>query len=345
MSAYKKAGVDIKKADEFVKDIKSLTHRHNVGTLKSHSGYGCLYQVPKGYSNPVIVTSADGVGTKILLALDSHDPSESIFNIGIDLVAMCVNDLLCEKAIPVQFLDYYATNNIGDNSLSLIKGIIRGCDIAGCGLIGGETAEMPGLYREEDFDVAGFAVGIADGDNLFNPGDINQGDIVFGLPSSGFHSNGFSLIRQVLATNTHGRNLIDLLLQPTKIYVDDILTLSNWNIPVKGIAHITGGGWYRNIARILPNDKRVVLKSTYNNDIFDWVQQAGQLSTFEMYNTFNCGIGMMIIVEDRYRANVKTLLPSSVELGIVLQKTDNDEQVNICHGKQVNKIDYSLVIR
>lgn len=347
MSAYKNAGVDIEKADEFVHNIKLLDRVQNKGTLKSHSGYGCLYQVPKTYENPVIVTSTDGVGTKLLLALEQDDAGEAIFNIGIDLVAMCVNDLLCENATPVQFLDYYATNSIGDNSLSLLKGIVRGCNIAECELVGGETAEMPGLYCENEFDVAGFAMGLADGNSLFNPEDIKQDDVVFGLPSSGFHSNGFSLIRQILSTNAHSQHLVDLMLEPTRIYVNDFLALSKWKTPLKGIAHITGGGWYRNIARILPKDKKVVLESTYNNDIFDWVQQAGNISTYEMYNTFNCGIGLMFIVDNQYIDVIKNLLPYSIQLGTVQQKNENNEAVEIWHGttKNIKKTNYSLVIR
>ncbi len=300
--SYRDAGVDIDAGDSLVERIKPLARR----TLRPEvvagiGGFGALVELPQRYRHPVLVSGTDGVGTKLKLAfaLGRHD------TIGIDLVAMSVNDILVQGAEPLFFLDYYACGRLDlDVAEQVVAGIARGCELAGCALIGGETAEMPGMYPIGEYDLAGFAVGVAERDRLITGADIRAGDVLLGLASSGPHSNGYSLIRKIvevtgadLAADFHGRSLGEVLLEPTRIYVKPLLALLE-SLPVKGIAHITGGGLIGNIPRILPEGlaARLDAQAWTWPAVFRWLQEAGGVALPEMYRTFNCGIGMVVVV-------------------------------------------------
>jgi phosphoribosylformylglycinamidine cyclo-ligase len=298
---YREAGVDIDAGDELVERIKphvKRTMRREV--LGGLGGFGALVEVPLDrYRKPVLVSGTDGVGTKLRLAIDTgrHD------TVGIDLVAMCVNDVVVQGAEPLFFLDYFATGKldvgVGER---LIAGIADGCVQAGCALVGGETAEMPGMYHGEDYDLAGFCVGIVEKDAIIDGSATRAGDVVLGLPSSGPHSNGFSLIRKILQVSgadlkapLDGASLVDRLMAPTRIYVQPLLELIA-QVPVHGLSHITGGGLVENIPRVIPEGLEVVLerKSWRREAVFDWLQRQGQVADAEMYRVFNCGIGMTV---------------------------------------------------
>ena len=298
---YREAGVDIDAGDELVERIKphvKRTMRREV--LGGLGGFGALVEVPLDrYRKPVLVSGTDGVGTKLRLAIDTgrHD------TVGIDLVAMCVNDVVVQGAEPLFFLDYFATGKldvgVGER---LIAGIVDGCVQAGCALVGGETAEMPGMYHGEDYDLAGFCVGIVEKDAIIDGSATRAGDVVLGLPSSGPHSNGFSLIRKILQVSgadlkvpLDGASLVDRLMAPTRIYVKPLLELIA-QVPVHGLSHITGGGLVENIPRVVPGGLEVVLerKSWRREAVFDWLQRQGQVADAEMYRVFNCGIGMTV---------------------------------------------------
>ena len=300
---YRDAGVDIDAGDELVERIKPHVRRSmRSEVLCGIGGFGALVEVPLNrYRKPVLVSGTDGVGTKLRLAIDTgiHD------TVGVDLVAMCVNDVLVQGAEPLFFLDYFATGKL-DVAVAerVIRGIVEGCVEAGCALVGGETAEMPGMYHGEDYDLAGFCVGIVEKDAIIDGSLTRDGDAVIGLSSSGPHSNGFSLIRRVLQlaapdlqTRLEGVSLIDRLMAPTRIYVKPLLQLIR-EVPVHGLAHITGGGLVDNIPRVLPDGLEVVLerKSWPRQPIFDWLQENGNISDSEMLRVFNCGIGMTIQV-------------------------------------------------
>ncbi len=299
---YRDAGVDIDAGDELVERIKphvARTHRSEV--LAGVGGFGALVELPAGYRRPVLVSGTDGVGTKLRLAIDTgrHD------TIGIDLVAMCVNDVLVQGAEPLFFLDYYASGKLQVSvAEAVVRGIAAGCTEAGCALVGGETAEMPGLYHGEDYDLAGFCVGVVEKDAIIDGRATRAGDAIIGLPSSGAHSNGYSLIRKLIAasgadryTTLEGRTLFDRLLAPTRIYVKPLLALTR-TLPVRALAHITGGGLTDNIPRVLPDGLEAVLKRRNwpEDPLFDWLQRTGNIDPAEMYRTFNCGIGMVVIV-------------------------------------------------
>jgi len=301
---YREAGVDIDAGEELVERIKPHVKRSmRREVLGGIGGFGALVEVPLDrYRKPVLVSGTDGVGTKLRLAIDTrrHD------TVGIDLVAMCVNDVVVQGAEPLFFLDYFATGKldvgVGER---LIAGIVDGCVQAGCALVGGETAEMPGMYHGEDYDLAGFCVGIVEKDAIIDGSATRAGDVVLGLPSSGPHSNGFSLIRKILQvsgaaleTSVDGLNLIDRLMAPTRIYVKPLLRLIA-ELPVHGLSHITGGGLVENIPRVLPDGLEVVLerKAWRREAVFDWLQRQGQVADAEMYRVFNCGIGMTIHLE------------------------------------------------
>ena len=301
---YREAGVDIDAGEELVERIKPHVKRSmRREVLGGIGGFGALVEVPLDrYRKPVLVSGTDGVGTKLRLAIDTrrHD------TVGIDLVAMCVNDVVVQGAEPLFFLDYFATGKldvgVGER---LIAGIVDGCVQAGCALVGGETAEMPGMYHGEDYDLAGFCVGIVEKDAIIDGSATRAGDVVLGLPSSGPHSNGFSLIRKILQvsgaaleTSVDGVNLIDRLMAPTRIYVKPLLRLIA-ELPVHGLAHITGGGLVENIPRVVPDGLEVVLerKAWRREAVFDWLQRQGQVAEAEMYRVFNCGIGMTIHLE------------------------------------------------
>jgi phosphoribosylformylglycinamidine cyclo-ligase len=298
---YREAGVDIDAGEELVERIKPHVRRSmRREVLGGIGGFGALVEVPLDrYRRPVLVSGTDGVGTKLRLAIDTrrHD------TVGIDLVAMCVNDVVVQGAEPLFFLDYFATGKldvgVGER---LIAGIVEGCVQAGCALVGGETAEMPGMYHGEDYDLAGFCVGIVEKDSIIDGSVTRAGDVVLGLPSSGPHSNGFSLIRKILAVAgadlnapLDGATLLDRLMAPPRIYVKPVLGLVA-QLPVHGLAHITGGGLVENIPRVVPDGLEVVLerKSWRRDPVFDWLQRHGQVADAEMYRVFNCGIGMTI---------------------------------------------------
>jgi phosphoribosylformylglycinamidine cyclo-ligase len=300
---YRDAGVDIDAGDELVERIKPLVKRTmRKEVLAGIGGFGALVEVPLDrYRRPVLVSGTDGVGTKLRLAIDTgrHD------KIGIDLVAMCANDVVVSGAEPLFFLDYYATGKLRvDVAESVIRGIAEGCLQAGAALVGGETAEMPGMYHGDDYDLAGFCVGVVERDAIIDGTKTTAGDVVIGLASSGPHSNGYSLIRKLIAvagandkTQVDGKTLFDRLLTPTRIYVKSLLALAK-QVNVKGFAHITGGGLTDNIPRVLPDGLEVVLqrKRWAHDPVFAWLAAAGKIAPAEMYRTFNCGIGMIVVV-------------------------------------------------
>jgi phosphoribosylformylglycinamidine cyclo-ligase len=298
---YRDAGVDIDAGEELVERIKPHVKRSmRREVLGGIGGFGALVEVPLDrYRKPVLVSGTDGVGTKLRLAIDTHRHD----TVGIDLVAMCVNDVVVQGAEPLFFLDYFATGKldvgVGER---LIAGIVEGCVQAGCALVGGETAEMPGMYHGEDYDLAGFCVGVVEKDAIIDGSATRAGDVVIGLPSSGPHSNGFSMIRKILQVtgadldaSLDGVTLVDRLMAPTRIYVKPLLRLIA-ELPVHGLSHITGGGLVENIPRVLPDGLEVVLerKSWRRETVFDWLQRKGQVADAEMYRVFNCGIGMTI---------------------------------------------------
>ena len=302
--SYKDAGVDIDAGDALVERIKPFakqTLRPEV--LAGIGGFGALVEIPKKYREPVLVSGTDGVGTKLKLAfrLARHD------TVGIDLVAMSVNDVLVQGAEPLFFLDYFACGKLDvDVAADVVKGIAAGCELAGCALIGGETAEMPGMYPDGEYDLAGFCVGVVEKSRVIDGRSIAPGDAVLGLASSGAHSNGYSLVRRILdRANTDlsapfdGRTLGEAILAPTRIYVKPVLALMQ-RVQVKGLAHITGGGLVENVPRVLADDVRAVLeKSAWPRpSLFDWLQREGNVAEAEMHRVFNCGIGMVIVVAD-----------------------------------------------
>jgi len=303
---YKDAGVDIDAGNRFVEMIKPLvkaTSRPEVMT--DIGGFGGLFSLNNDkYKNPALVASTDGVGTKLKLAfqLDRHD------TVGIDLVAMCVNDIIVQGAEPLFFLDYLATGKLSpEKSVEILKGISEGCQQAGCALLGGETAEMPGMYTDGEYDLAGFTVGVVDRDNVIDGSSITKGDKIIGIASSGLHSNGYSLARKIIVETMQlpldqvaegfDRPLGEVLLTPTKIYVKSILNLIR-NFSIKGVAHITGGGLLENLPRTLPKYcKALIAKDSWEKPpIFELLREAGQIEEAEMYRTFNYGIGMVIVV-------------------------------------------------
>ena len=296
---YQDSGVDITKGNELIDEIKPIakkTFRDEVVT--GLGGFGALFELPLGkYKNPVLVSGTDGVGTKLKVAemLNKHD------TIGIDLVAMCVNDLIVQGAEPLFFLDYYATGKL-DNSIakSVIEGIAEGCIQSGCALIGGETAEMPGLYSGSDYDLAGFCVGIVEKDKVIDGSSVAAGDHLVAIGSSGPHSNGYSLIRKVLEKSSADDEVLNRLIEPTRIYVKSILSLiSKFNI--KAISHITGGGLIENIPRVLPKNlaANIDAMSWSMPDVFQWLQTNGKIEQKEMYRVFNCGVGMVLAVSKK----------------------------------------------
>jgi phosphoribosylformylglycinamidine cyclo-ligase len=300
--SYRDAGVDIDAGDQLVENIKPFAKRTlRPEVLNGIGGFGALVEVSKKFKNPVLVSGTDGVGTKLKLAfqLNKHD------TVGIDLVAMSVNDILVQGAEPLFFLDYFACGKLDVAvATKVIKGIATGCEQAGCALIGGETAEMPGMYAEGEYDLAGFAVGVVEKEKIIDGRKIVRGDVVLGLASSGTHSNGYSLIRKIieranpdLATDFDGRPLGDVLLTPTRIYVKPLLKLMQ-TLPVKGMAHITGGGLLENVPRVLPSSVTAALdKSAWTMPpLFRWLQEHGSVAEQEMHRVFNCGIGMVVVV-------------------------------------------------
>jgi len=300
--SYRDAGVDIDAGDALVERIKPYAKRTlRPEVLGGIGGFGALFEISKKYREPVLVSGTDGVGTKLKLAfrLARHD------TVGIDLVAMSVNDILVSGAEPLFFLDYFACGKLDVAvAADVIKGIALGCEQAGCALIGGETAEMPSMYPEGEYDLAGFAVGAVEKSEIIDGSSIAPGDVVLGLASSGAHSNGYSLVRKILDrakpdldAEFDGRSLADALIAPTRIYVKPMLALMK-RVKVKGIAHITGGGIVENVPRVLPDPVRAVIekKSWPRPKLFDWLQREGKVAEDEMHRVFNCGIGMVVVV-------------------------------------------------
>jgi phosphoribosylformylglycinamidine cyclo-ligase len=316
---YKDAGVDIDAGNALVERIKHVARRtKRPEVLAGLGGFGSLFELPKGYEEPVLVAGTDGVGTKLKLAMDlgKHD------TIGIDLVAMCVNDLIVGGAEPLFFLDYYATGKLSvDVAAQVVEGIGAGCELSGCALVGGETAEMPGMYDGEDYDLAGFCVGIVEKSQILDGANVSAGDRLLGLASSGPHSNGYSLIRKIIdvtgasLTDTFGSSTLgEQLLEPTRIYVKSVLALLK-NTPVSALSHITGGGLLENLPRVLPEHTKAIIdtQSWQMPDIFKWLQKGGQIDTSEMYRTLNCGVGMVVAIPENCVPEAKKLLEAHGE--------------------------------
>ena len=335
--SYRDAGVDIDEGDALVEAIKPFAKRTlRPEVLAGIGGFGALMEIPKKYRQPVLVSGTDGVGTKLMLAfaLGRHD------TVGIDLVAMSVNDVLVQGAEPLFFLDYFACGKLQTAvATDVIKGIARGCEFAGCALIGGETAEMPGMYPEGEYDLAGFCVGVVEKDRIINGRLIAPGDAVLGLASSGLHSNGFSLVRKIierarpdLRADFHGRTLADTLMEPTRIYVKPVLALMQ-ALQVKGLAHITGGGITGNVPRMLPEGTRAVIdaKSWPRPPLFDWLKKGGGVAEDEMHRVFNCGIGMTIVVAAEHATKASKILSDAGEvvwtIGRIEKHTDGPQTI------------------
>lgn len=317
--SYRSSGVDIDAGNRLVEKIKPFARRTmRPEALGGIGGFGALFEIPGKYRQPVLVSGTDGVGTKLKLAFQYARHA----TIGIDLVAMSVNDILVQGAEPLFFLDYFACGKLDvEIATQVIQGIARGCEDAGCALIGGETAEMPGMYPEGEYDLAGFAVGVVEKDQIIDGSSIRENDIVLGIASSGPHSNGFSLIRKILDLNTvqpdtrlGEARLIDTLLTPTRIYVKSLLTLMA-ELPVKGLAHITGGGLLENIPRVLPDSTMAHIDSNswVRPPLFNWLQQHGNVAKDEMLRVFNCGIGMVVVVAPEHAQTAIEILHNTGE--------------------------------
>jgi phosphoribosylformylglycinamidine cyclo-ligase len=323
--SYKDSGVDIDAGNELVERIKPLAKSTSrIGADTNLGGFGGLFDLAKcNFKDPILVCATDGVGTKLKIAqeLDNHT------SIGIDLVAMCVNDLIVQGAEPLLFLDYFSSSKLSIEVASdVIKGIADGCKLANCALIGGETAEMPGIYQKNEYDLAGFCVGAVERDRMLPKKDIKDGDVLLGLKSSGIHSNGFSLVRHLLKEKNidlnyklSGKNLGELLLEPTKIYVKSCLEAIKTN-KIKALSHITGGGLIENIPRILPKNLKTEIDyaALPLPELFEFFKDAGNISTNEMYRTFNCGIGMVLICDENDVKEVsKSLQDGGEEVSII----------------------------
>jgi phosphoribosylformylglycinamidine cyclo-ligase len=316
---YRDAGVDIEAGDALVDQIKPFAKRTmRPEVMSAIGGFGSMFAMPTKFKEPVLVSGTDGVGTKLKLAfeLNQHD------TVGIDLVAMSVNDILVQGAEPLFFLDYFACGKLDvGTAASVIKGIAAGCEESGCALVGGETAEMPGMYPAGEYDLAGFVVGCVDKANIIDGSTIAEGDVVLGLASSGAHSNGYSLIRKLIEksgvdmeSDFHGRKFKDVVMTPTKLYVKSILGLLE-TVKVKGMAHITGGGITENVPRVLPEGltAEISANSWALPPLFNWLQAQGNIADKEMYKTFNCGIGMVVIVAQADAAEAKKALEAKGE--------------------------------
>ncbi len=337
--SYKDAGVDIDAGNRLVDSIKSVaTRTRRPEVLAGLGGFGALFELPKGYQEPVLVSGTDGVGTKLRLAMQTgkHD------TIGIDLVAMCVNDLIVGGAEPLFFLDYYATGKLDvATATDVVKGIGQGCELSGCALVGGETAEMPGMYEGEDYDLAGFCVGIVEKSKILDGSQVGPGDVLLGLASSGPHSNGYSLIRKILEVSKAdlaspmGRTTLgEALLEPTRIYVRSILELLKTQ-NVHALSHITGGGLLENLPRVMPDHTCAAIKrdSWQLPEVFQWLQEAGNINETEMLRTFNCGIGMVVCVPAKEaRETIQNLTASGetvFELGLIESSEEQAPSVRL----------------
>ena len=336
MATYKDAGVDIEKADRFVEYIKQKVKEVQGSEIVTPFGgfaAGYLLDIAK-YKNPVLMSTTDGVGTKLKIAqiMNKHD------TVGIDLVAMNVNDLITTLAKPLFFLDYIATGKLElEVQKQIIDGIVEGCKQAECYLVGGETAEMPGFYAPGEYDLAGFCVGVVDKDEMLTGEEIKAGDLLIGLPSSGVHSNGFSLVRKIISDKGYkydqyleelGGVLGEVLLTPTRIYVKDIFTLKDKGVKFKGIAHITGGGIPGNLIRILPEGVTAIVEKDKlpKLKVFEWIQKEGQVPEEEMFKTFNMGVGMIIVAD---KENAEKILNLNSEARIIGKLVESKREVKI----------------
>ena len=338
--SYRDAGVDIDAGDQLVENIKPFAKRTmRPEVLGDLGGFGALVEISKKYQNPVLVSGTDGVGTKLKLAFewDIHH------TVGIDLVAMSVNDILVQGAEPLFFLDYFACGKLDvARATDVIKGIAEGCEQSGCALIGGETAEMPGMYPEGEYDLAGFAVGVVEKSKVINGRSIRLGDVVLGLASNGAHSNGYSLIRKIIERSNPdldaefdgGKTLRQAVIAPTRLYVKPILAALE-KFEIKGMAHITGGGLTENIPRVLPENcvAQIDAQSWPLPKLFQWLQQAGNVEQQEMYRTFNCGIGMAVIVPAEQAEAAQAFLTEQGEtvyrLGIIRERAGSEHQTQV----------------
>jgi phosphoribosylformylglycinamidine cyclo-ligase len=336
--SYKDAGVDIDAGNQLVERIKSVTKKTHRPEVKGGlGGFGALCALPEKYKKPLLVSGTDGVGTKLRLAMDLKQHA----GIGIDLVAMCVNDLIVQGAEPLFFLDYFATGKLNiDTATEVVTGIGKGCELSGCALIGGETAEMPGMYHGEDYDVAGFCVGVVEADDVIDGTRVAHGDALIALGSSGPHSNGYSLIRKIIEVSAsdisetlEGKALSEHLLEPTRIYVKNVLALLE-QIQVNAISHITGGGFWENIPRVLPQGTKAVIdgSSWQWPAIFNWLQEKGNVTTHEMYRTFNCGVGLIIALPSDKAAQALEILnelgENAWQIGHI-ENSESEQQVEI----------------
>ncbi|OGA21318.1 MAG: phosphoribosylformylglycinamidine cyclo-ligase [Betaproteobacteria bacterium RIFCSPLOWO2_02_FULL_67_19] len=339
--SYRDAGVDIDAGDALVEAIKPLARRTlRPEVLTGIGGFGALCELPRKYRQPVLVSSTDGVGTKLKLAfaMDRHD------SVGIDLVAMSVNDVLVQGAEPLFFLDYFACGKLDRRiAAEVIGGVARGCELAGCALIGGETAEMPGMYPVGEYDLAGFCVGVVEKDRIVDGRSIRAGDRLLGLASSGAHSNGYSLIRRILEreksdlrSDLGGRPLGEAILEPTRIYVKSVLALMA-EVPVKGLAHITGGGITGNVPRMLPAGTRAMIRANAwpQPALFQWLQAAGQVAAEEMHRVFNCGIGMVIALDASDAPRAAQWLRGAGETVYEIGEIEADTSVPAPHARVV----------
>ena len=333
---YAQAGVDIDAGDALVENIKPLARRTlREGVLAGIGGFGAMFEVPKRYRNPVLVSGTDGVGTKLKLAFELHRHD----TVGIDLVAMSVNDILVQGAEPLFFLDYFACGKLDVAvATDVVSGIARGCELAGCALIGGETAEMPGMYPPGEYDLAGFAVGVVEKERILDGSRIAAGDVVLGLASSGAHSNGYSLIRRILerakpdlSADFYGHRFSEVILAPTRIYVKPVRALFD-QIAVKGLAHITGGGLLENVPRILADDLTAEIEAGAwpRPPLFTWLQAEGSVADEEMLRVFNCGVGMVVVVADHDAAQAMQILSEAGEtvwrIGAIRNRTPDEAQ-------------------
>ena len=335
--SYRDAGVDIEAGNDLVDVIKPIAARtRRPGVMAGLGGFGAMFEIPEHYNQPVLVSGTDGVGTKLKLAMEmgKHD------TIGIDLVAMCANDLIVQGAEPLFFLDYYATGKLSINTAAaVVKGIGNGCEQAGCALIGGETAEMPGMYHGEDYDLAGFCVGVVEKTKIIDGSKVKPGDAIIGIASSGPHSNGYSLIRKIIEVSgaalddSFGNSTLgETLLAPTRLYIKPLLDLFS-KVEVHALAHITGGGLLENLPRVMPENAQAVISmdAWQRPAIFDWLQEKGNVETQEMHRTFNCGVGMSLIVAAETLDQTLECLRSHGEtawhIGTIQDAGDNDEAV------------------
>ncbi len=339
--SYSDAGVDIDAGNDLIEQIKPLAARtRRPGVLAGLGGFGALFEIPLDrYQNPLLVSGTDGVGTKLRLAMqmEKHD------TIGIDLVAMCVNDLIVQGAEPLFFLDYYATGKLETEvAVAVVDGIATGCEQAGAALIGGETAEMPGMYGAGDYDLAGFSVGIVEKSEVIDGSKVKAGDVLIGMASSGPHSNGYSLIRKILEvseadihSDLDGKPLGEQLLEPTRIYVKPLLELMK-QLPIHALAHITGGGLTENLPRVLPNNTVAEIDnhSWQWPAVFNWLQQQGNVEESEMIRTFNCGVGMVVVVSAENADQAIELLKQQGEeawkLGTIITSEEEAPSVSFC---------------